>query len=95
MTDQWVQAVRDQPRIRFHTAFGKSLSCGITCVEVEGVTSTALRDWLLNQRHILTMDISRRTREFAGVRISPGLSNTPAELDQLVDALRAVARGAV
>ena len=94
LTEYWVRGVKDVPGIRFHTAMGKQLSCGITCTEIEGISATALRNWLMDQHRILTMDVTRRTKEFAGVRISPGLSTTKAELDRLVGAL-AEARGAI
>lgn len=87
LTQYWCDAVKAVPGLRFHTALGEKLSCGITCVEVEGVPAPALRQWLLDERKILTMDVTRRTREFAGVRVSPGLSTTKAELDALVSAL--------
>jgi len=89
MTRYWVNAVEKMEGVRFHTAVGsKETNCGITCVELEGITGTGLRQWLLDKRKILTMDITRRTQEFNGVRISPGLSTTKQELDRLIEALR-------
>jgi selenocysteine lyase/cysteine desulfurase len=85
LTHYWVDAVRQIPGIRFHTSFRNS--CSITCVELDGVKTPALRNWLLEKHGILTMDVTRRTREFAGIRISPGLSNTKAELDRFAAAL--------
>jgi len=94
LTEYWVERVKNVTGVRFHTAMGARLSCGITCVEIEGISATQLRNWLLEQRKILTMDITRRTKEFSGIRISPGLSTTKSELDQLIQAL-ADARGAL
>ncbi|MBC8167052.1 MAG: aminotransferase class V-fold PLP-dependent enzyme [Bryobacteraceae bacterium] len=88
LTQYWVDAIKATAGIRFHTAFGQKLSCGISCVEVEGVPAGTLRNWLLEKRRILTMDITRRTKEFSGVRVSPGLSTTLKELDALSQALR-------
>lgn len=88
LTQRWVDAVKGTPGIRFHTPFGKAQSCGISCVEVEGVNSAALRNALLEKRGILTMDITRRTQEFKGIRISPSLANTVEEVDKLAEALR-------
>lgn len=98
LTQYWLERVRQIPGLRLHTPIGESLSCGITCVELSGISAGPLRQWLLDKRRILTMDVSRRTQEFSGVRISPGLSTTTAELDQLVLALleapKALAAGA-
>lgn len=88
LTQYWVDALKDTPGIRFHTAFGKELSCGITCVKVEGVQSGLLRSWMLEKRRVLTMDISRRTKELSGVIVAPGLSTTLDEFDELAQALR-------
>jgi isopenicillin-N epimerase len=87
LTQYWLERVRAVPGLRLHTPAGRSLSCGITCVELAGVGAGPLRQWLLEKRQILTMDVTRRTKEFSGVRISPGLSTTNAELDRLVQAL--------
>ena len=87
LTSYWLDKVKDIKRLRVHTPAGADLSCGITCIELAGTPAPKLRDWLLKERSILTMDITRRTKEFSGIRISPGLSTTKAELDALVTAL--------
>jgi isopenicillin-N epimerase len=87
LTQSWLDRVRQIPGLRLHTPLGRNLSCGITCVELSGIGAGPLQKWLLEKRQILTMDVTRRTREFSGVRVSPGLSTTAAELDQLVQAL--------
>jgi len=85
LTNHWTSAVARIPGIRFHTS--PQTSCGIACVELEGVNTTVLRNWLLEKRGILTMDITRRTKEFSGIRVSAGLSNTKEELDRFISAL--------
>lgn len=87
LTRRWINATKGVKGLRFHTPLEPHASCGITCVELEGIATPALRQWLRQERRIVTMDVTRRTEEFAGVRISPGLSNTPAEIDALVAAL--------
>jgi isopenicillin-N epimerase len=91
-TSYWLERVKDIPRLRLHTPLGKNASCGITCVELEGIDTTKLRNWLASERKVITMDVTRRTREFSGIRISPGLSTTKAELDHLVQSLRDAAK---
>ncbi len=87
LTSYWLDKVKDIQRLRLHTPMGADLSCGITCIELEGTSAPKLREWLLKERSILTMDVTRRTKEFSGIRISPGLSTTRVELDALVTAL--------
>ena len=61
-------------------------SCGIACVELEGVNATTLRNWLFENREVLTIDVTRRTKELAGIRVSAGLANPKSELDRFVTA---------
>jgi selenocysteine lyase/cysteine desulfurase len=84
LTDYWTSAVSRIPGVRFHTS--PKTSCGIACVELEGISATALRNWLFEKRGILTMDVTRRTKEFAGIRVSAGLANTKSELDRFITA---------
>jgi selenocysteine lyase/cysteine desulfurase len=93
LTNYWLDKVKDIKALQLHTPIGEGFSCGITCVEIAGIPAPQLRDWLLKKHSILTMDITRRTKEFAGIRISPGLSTTKSELDHLVSALHEAASG--
>lgn len=88
MTRYWLDAVRDLSRLRLYTPTGNELSCGITCIGLDGMPASTLRKRLLDQHRILTMDVSRRTKEFDGVRISPSLATIRAELDALINAIR-------
>lgn len=91
LTTYWLDRVKDLPRLRLYTPIGAELSCGITCVGLDGVPAGRLRQWLLDKHKIVTMDVTRRTREFDGIRISPGLPTTRGELDRLVGALQEAA----
>lgn len=91
LTLRWVDAVRGLPKVRLHTNTAAQMSHGIATIGIEGKSSADLRKWLLDERRILTMDVSRRTRQFSGVRISCGLSTTDEELDRLIAALREAA----
>jgi len=87
LTTYWLDRVKDIPTLRHHTPHGNEVSCGITCIELQNIPTPKLRQWLLDQHKILTMDVTRRTNQFSGIRISPGLATTKTELDQLVAAL--------
>lgn len=87
MTRYWFDAVKGLPGLAVHTPMGSEVSCGITTVGFRHLTAAQLRQYLLEKHSVLTMDVSRRTREFQGVRISPSLATTKAELDRLVAAL--------
>lgn len=94
LTEFWLNGVKHIPGLKLQTPVGEDLSCGITCVELAGFPAPKLRQWLLDQHKIVTMDITRRSSEFAGIRISPGLPTTRKELSRLVDALQEAAHTA-
>ena len=67
------------------------MSVGITTLELPGVHSDALQKRLRKRHRILTqsMDGNKRAPEIRGLRITPNVYTTPAELDRLVAALQA------
>ena len=79
------------PDARFYTGAGPAMSIGITTLELPGVDSNALEKRLRERHKILTqaMTGSRRAPEIRGLRITPNVYTTPAELDRLVAALKA------
>ena len=59
---------------------------------VEGIDTSALNDWLWNERRIITVAINHA--EFTGLRISPSVFTTLEELDRFCDAIEhAVKKG--
>jgi isopenicillin-N epimerase len=92
LTSYWLDQVKDIQRLRIHTPAGTDQSCGITCVCLDKMPASRLRQWLYERHSIVTMDVTRRTREFDGIRISPGLPTTRGELDRLVAALHEAAK---
>ncbi len=91
LTLRWLNAIRPLPRVELHTNPAPGMSHGIATIAIRGKNSAELRRWLLEEKKILTMDVSRRTRQFAGVRISCGLSTTDAEVARLIAALQEAA----
>ena len=85
----WTSRVEDHPKIRFHTPLDPKLSRALTTVEVVGIDSGKLSGWLFEKHHIFTTGIGRD--DVSGVRITPQIYHSPAELDQLVNALREAA----
>ncbi len=92
LTRHWVERLRNLPNVRFHTTFGEGFSGALGTAEVVGVDSGALYDHLLQRHRILTFDVARRTNEFQGIRVSPGLHTTLDELDRFCGVIEAVAR---
>jgi len=67
------------------------MSVGITTVELPGVNSDDLQKRLRKRHRILTQSMAdnRRAPEIRGLRVTPNVYTTTAELDRLVTALKA------
>ncbi len=84
----WTDRVRGIPGVYLNTPGGQR-ACGIANVGLTGRTPASLADALLTAHRIFTVAID--TPAVKGVRVTPHLYTTTAELDALVAALRAMA----
>jgi selenocysteine lyase/cysteine desulfurase len=78
------------PKVKLHTPMSEALSAGITCFEVEGIPPKTVVERLF-ARKIIASD-SPYLPCYA--RLTPGLLNTPEEVDQAVAAVKAIAEAA-
>lgn len=88
----WVDRVRGLPGIRLNTPAQPERTCAIANVGLEGMRPSALAKALMDDYGIYTVAIERGTVQ--GVRVTPQLYTSPAELDALVAALTALSRAA-
>jgi selenocysteine lyase/cysteine desulfurase len=85
----WRERVADAlPRARFYTLPEESMSCGLCTVELPGRDAAAIQKQL-RERGILVqaMGAGARNPQLNGLRVSPNVYSTPAELDRLVGEL--------
>ena len=59
-------------------------------MQVEGIETNDLRDYLWNDHRIISVAINHS--EFEGLRVSPSVYTTLPELDRFIDAVDGVAR---
>ena len=85
----WTSKLIDEPKIRFHSNLDPNLSRCLTTVEVLGCDTAALASWLFTKHQIFVTTAIRD--QIRGIRVSPQIFQTPAELDRLVAALRIAA----
>lgn len=85
----WTSRVRGKPGIRLNTPSDPARSCAIANVAVEGLAPTELARRLFDEHRIYTVAID--TANVQGVRVTPHLYTSEAELEQLVTALLALA----
>lgn len=87
LADHCKQALAQIPKVRLRTPRAAELSAGITCFEIEGVPPKTAVDRLF-ERKIIASDSPYLA---SYVRLTPGLLNTPEEVDRAVAAVKAVA----
>ena len=85
----WTSRLRGTPRLVFNTPSDPKRTCAIANVGVSGMDPAVLARTLLDKYKIWTVAINRPGVQ--GVRITPQLFTTPAELDTLVRALKEIA----
>ena len=88
----WTGKVRALPAIRLNTPADPARTCAIANVGVEGIAPAQLAASLMDRYGIYTVAIDRGTVQ--GVRVTPQLYTSIAELDALVAALTDIARSA-
>ncbi len=85
LRDYWVNKIKGNSRVKFHTSHKPRFYCGITTVQIEGIEPGALTQFLWKNYRIIVTPIKHP--EFEGIRVSPNLFTTLQELDRFVDAL--------
>ena len=79
------------PDARFYTLPDEAMSISLLTVEFPSRNAAEIQKRLRAEYNILVQDMSgRKAPEIRGIRISPNVYTTPAELDTLVEALKAV-----
>ncbi len=90
LRNRWAKRLLERDRIRVHTSLEPGFACGIGNVQIMGEDTAALRNWLWNERRILTVSINHD--QFEGLRVSPSVYSTLEEVDRFVDAMEHVVK---
>lgn len=88
LRDRWATRLSRHARVRLHTSLKPGLSCGLALVELEGVDSGRLADYLWAKHRIIVAAIKHD--EFEGIRVAPSVYTTLDEIDQFCEAIEAV-----
>ena len=93
LRDRWAkQVLASSDRARMLTRIGPNESGAIGVLAIDGMDMGKLGTWLLDQHHIVTTPLVGD--EFQGLRITPNVYNTVAEVDLFADRVsRAIKRG--
>ena len=90
LRDRWVARLLEHDRVQLNTNVKSGMACGIANFRVEGIDSAALQQHLWSAHRIYTTPIVHE--EFHGIRVSPSVWTTLAELDRFGDAVEKVLR---
>ena len=87
----WMDQVLDHPGIVLNTSRNPTRACAIANVGVKGTSPADLAKTLLDKYKIYTVAIDNAAAGVQGVRITPNIYTSTAELDVLVRALHELA----
>jgi selenocysteine lyase/cysteine desulfurase len=90
LTQYWLSQVRMLPGVRILTPRDPARSCAIAAFAIDGIAAAQVVERLMAQHRLFTV-----VREIAGgqgVRVTPHLYTSTAQLDLLVSAIHAMAR---
>jgi selenocysteine lyase/cysteine desulfurase len=91
LRDRWARRVqRESDRVRILTPLDSPYGAGIGLVHVEGMDPNRLVGWMMEKHHIVVTPIVHA--EFDGLRVTPNVYTTVAEVDLFADKLLEAAR---
>jgi len=93
LRDYWARPLLDHDGFRLHTSLDPDFSCGIGNIQLEGLDSGALSNWLWDRHRIITVAIKHP--EFEGIRVSASVYTSLEELDRFVEAMVFAARNGI
>jgi isopenicillin-N epimerase len=85
----WMGRLKGAPKIGFNTSFDDAQSCAIANVMIDGAKPHELARYLMAAHKIFATPIVHE--EFSGVRVTPNLYTTKAELDRFCDVMESIA----
>jgi isopenicillin-N epimerase len=93
LRDYWAKALLEHDRFRLHTSLDPKFSCGIGNIQLVGVDSGELSNWLWSKFRIITVAIKHP--EFEGIRVTPSVYTHLEELDRFVEAMVHASRNGI
>lgn len=90
LRDYWANALLEHDRFRLHTSQSPEFSCGIGNIQLEGVDTGALNQWLWKEHKIISVAIKHP--QFEGLRVTSSVYTLMEELDRFVEAMLHAAR---
>ncbi len=93
LRDRWADRIASNPRVKFLASRAVGESCAIATVAIDGITATALQQWLFAKWRIIATMIDHA--DVKGLRVTPAIHTTLAEVDLFADALEVALKDGV
>jgi selenocysteine lyase/cysteine desulfurase len=84
LRDYWMNRLRAESRIHWHTSQVPGMACGIGNFGIPGVNLHRFNRWLFDEHGIVTHVTEHA--EYTGIRVTPNVFTTLGELDRFCDA---------
>jgi selenocysteine lyase/cysteine desulfurase len=88
LKDRWARRLGSQKGVRILTPFDPDQSCGLANISVEGVDPRGIGEFLWKKHRIIVTPIVHD--EFSGLRVTPNVYTTLAEIDTFADAMETI-----
>src|SRR5262250_1479092 len=83
LKDRWARRLENLKGVKILTPFDPAQSCGLANISVEGIDPRGIGEYLWKSRRIIVTPIVHA--EFSGLRITPNVYTTIAEIDTFAD----------
>jgi isopenicillin-N epimerase len=93
LRERWMSRIEDLPRVRIFTSRDPAQSCAIGTFGVDGVEPGAIVEHLWKTRRIIVTPIVHD--EYRGIRVTPNVYTTLAEVDTFAEAVERIARSGI
>ncbi len=88
LRNRWAQRLLQHERVRLHTSLKPGFACGLATVQIEGIDSVELSNYLWKDFRILVTPIQHD--EFEGIRVTPNVYTTLEEIDYFCDVMETI-----
>jgi len=88
LRDRWAKRLIQHDRVRLHTSLKPGFACGLATVQIQGLDSEKLANYLWKTDRILVTPIKHD--EFEGIRVTPSVYTTLEEIDCFCEAMEVI-----
>lgn len=90
LRDRWADRLKGLPNVKLNTDLAPAVSGGIANVRILNVDSSKLAEHLWDRHRLFVVSIKHA--DFEGLRITPNVYTTLAEVDRFADVMEGIAR---